>query len=336
MSNTEWSLLIWFLIIVILIFLSNKTRSSLIDLIKSFFALTRQPALKIFYIYQLLLMSFLLLFIKKYHLDIWFIKDYLITSVSSIAPFMFKSTYRFSINELYKTLLYSFSISSIVSFIIDQYTFSLIAELIIVPIVSLITILIVMANSKPEYKQTSKFLNLILVLIVIGTLSNSIIKLVLHYKDVKTLMFWMNYFSNFIFWALNIPLLFFWQYISQLDTLLICLNKKKTVFSFFVYLLKSRLLFLKNRKRIRNVTLSNIKNIKRGGVMQKFYWITVKKGISVNEMDNIILMIRTNSGPRTIYPKNEKVFPLRIILNYDDYSGIPKEWSDKNLDDYWK
>lgn len=334
MNNLEWSLLIWGIIALLLLLKNKSTRSATIDVLRSLLDLLKQPALKLFCSYQIILLFFLFLIICKFNLDFWIIKDYLITSFFSILPFASDTNYDFSLNQISHTLLSSFTISAIISFLTSQYTFSILTELIIVPILFLLGTMIAIANKNSEYEKTAKFLRYLIFIILTITVIHSIIDIVINYKDMYSVMFFINYFSDFIFWFVNIPLLFIWQYVNQLDILLSFLSIKKKPSSFFIYLIKNRLLLIINLKRINKVNLAKIKLIKRGGLGKRFYWITVSKDTSMDELNDIVLMIRTLRGPLDIYPDHKKIFPLKIIFNYDDYSGIPMSWSDKLLDKF--
>jgi hypothetical protein len=76
---------------------------------------------------------------------------------------------------------------SILEFVVNLYTFSLLAELIIIPIVSFIVVLNVFVESKPEYKQVSKLLNFILGVFGLYLIAFTFKEIVLDFQNFASL-----------------------------------------------------------------------------------------------------------------------------------------------------
>lgn len=333
MNNMEWSIIFWIFIFIVFLLLKKSMHNSTVNLLKSLLRLFLQPAFQIFLIYQLIVISLLIIASIRMNMTVWLIKDYLLTVFISILPFTSGKDYGFSFKIIGKVLFQSFTISTIISFLTSQYTFSLIAELILVPLVLFITILIAVADTNSNYSKVSKLFNFILLLLAITMLVHSIFELILNLKDLDSLEFWIDFFSDFIFWILNIPILIFWQYINQLDFLLSFLDIKKNVFSFFIYLFKIRLLYIRNRKHLKTVDLSNILKLTRSGIAKKCYFVILKNTTSTEDIKNIILLLRTNHGPVSIYPDGKKIYPLKIVC-IDENSNLLFKWQDPLIKDY--
>ena len=90
-------------------------------------------------------------------------------------------------NYFKNTILDNIKFILIIEFIVNLYTFNLTVEMILVPLVSLIVMLNVLAESKSEYKKFNKFLNFLLGVFGLCLLIFTFREIILNFRDFATL-----------------------------------------------------------------------------------------------------------------------------------------------------
>ena len=157
-TTRELAISIYFVLFVIYLFWNKKLRPDVFKLIKSAF----QPALvKMFLIvacYGALVTAILSLF------PFWkntYLKDIIIWIVFVGVPVSFSAVNKNS--DYYKSMIVkNFAISALLEFVMGTFTFSLIAELIIQPVLTVLIVFQVFSDNKEEYKVVNKFFTTII------------------------------------------------------------------------------------------------------------------------------------------------------------------------------
>jgi hypothetical protein len=157
-SNREISIVFWSLLIVVVALFLNISAST--HLIKSFFA----KQLTYIYCVMALYLSAIICFL--YSIGLWEIslfKDFLFWLLTSAFVMLFSFNKLKNNNDFKSILLKLLTINIILEFIASNYNFSLIKELLLIPFVTFVSILIIVAQQKKnENEKVIKFLNVIL------------------------------------------------------------------------------------------------------------------------------------------------------------------------------
>ena len=159
-STREISILIWLAIIISFLILKKETRKSVIDLIMQLFDPGIINILFIYFLYISLITIFLS------NLSIWkiiYLKDIIIWSIfvglMNYIKSIIDNDFEFSLRKLVKD---NISVTIIVEFIISIFTFDIILELLIVPVVTVFSMLILYTEQNNQYESVSKISNSIL------------------------------------------------------------------------------------------------------------------------------------------------------------------------------
>lgn len=210
LSNREISILIWtFLIFGILIISSKGSFGKLLNVIKALFSKKFIPFYITFFVY-----FFLIIFLLN-RFSIWefgLYKDFIYWFLTTGIVLFFNANNLNSIKDFVKVILTATSLTIILEFIIGFYNFSLIWELIIIPFVTFISLLSLVAemkNDDPNTKVVANILKGILTIIGFGILFYGIYQLLTNYTDFFTLSNLKSFLLPPFFTLLFLPLIYF-------------------------------------------------------------------------------------------------------------------------------
>ncbi|MES2380033.1 MAG: hypothetical protein V4538_03265 [Bacteroidota bacterium] len=112
-------------------------------------------------------------------------------------------------NNFFKeTVKESFKWSIMVEFLVNLYTFSLVTEIILVPILVLSSALITFSESVPKYEQVNKLLNKLVILISLLLIAIAVYKIFKDYQTVLSLNTAFSFLLPPILMVLHIPFLY--------------------------------------------------------------------------------------------------------------------------------
>tara|TARA_A100000171_G_scaffold50802_2_gene63160 strand:- start:85 stop:930 length:846 start_codon:yes stop_codon:yes gene_type:complete len=152
-SNRELSIIFWVTTILILTLLNKNFRNSFIKLVQTFF--NSVFGMFLWMIIYLEIVILLLTLIGFW--DRFLIKDSVLWALFVGFPLLMKSHKINSEKSYLRTILkQSLKGIIIIEFIANFYSFSLVAELIIIPIMTFIGLSDIFIKDKPEYKQIDK------------------------------------------------------------------------------------------------------------------------------------------------------------------------------------
>jgi len=155
----------------------KSTRKAVFDVLRAFFTIKIIIPFIVMTLYTLLIL-YLLSLIGLFNVNL--IKDAIIWFFVGAIPLFFKTN---DINKKYKNFFRNntfefIKLTTVFSFLfINFYTFNIIIELILIPILIVIVFLIAFSKTDEKYKPAEKFLNIIFLIIVIYLILNFIYNL---------------------------------------------------------------------------------------------------------------------------------------------------------------
>lgn len=210
LSNREISILIWSIVIFAVLIISSKgSFGKLLDVIKALFSKKFIPFYITFLVYFFLII-FLLNIFSIWELGLY--KDFIYWFLTTGIVLFFNSNNLNATKDFVKIILTATSLTIILEFIVGFYNFSLIWELILIPIVTFISLLSLFAemkNDDPNTKVVSNILKGILTIIGFGILVYGIYQSITHYTDFLTLSNLKSFLLPPIFTLLFLPLIYF-------------------------------------------------------------------------------------------------------------------------------
>lgn len=222
-SNREISIIFWTFSIIIVVVLLQF--SSSVELIKTFFAK------KLTYIYLCMAFYLSLIIYILYNLGLWessLYKDFLFWLLTSAFVMLFSFNKLKKTKDFHNILLKLISINIIIEFISNNYTLSLFKEFLLIPIMTFITLLLVIAQGKKkENEKVINLLNLILAFIgwiILGYVAYRLIKSPEELFSIKNLKsFFLSPFLTILF----IPFLFSIVIYSKYEQTFMNINRYK-------------------------------------------------------------------------------------------------------------
>jgi len=181
-TNREIALILWIFIAVVAIIFST-IRNSFFRLIKT---LTYKTFLLIYFLIGIYLTGIILIFKKIAIWNCYYLKDILFWLFSAGLVYVFKIDGAKN-NSYFKNIIFS-AISGriIVEFILNFYTFSLLAEIIILPLFVYVVAIQAFAEVYQKNKTVTSLLQKIITISIVFVFCYSLYKTIINYKDVFT------------------------------------------------------------------------------------------------------------------------------------------------------
>jgi len=165
----------------------------------------------------------ILMFILIFHFEILskeVIKDYIVWIVIGFFPIMTKVVTDSSVTTFgIMSGLFKFSIIPL--FIINEYTLSLWAELILVPLSVLFTGMLFFSKRDPKYSAVNKLSNYILIILGAVVIFFAIEGFISSISDFRQVTFWHKMLIEIIGVLIHFPILFFNQMFSRYEQIII-------------------------------------------------------------------------------------------------------------------
>ena len=182
-SNRELALYTWAAIILIWMLSKSEVRKNIPGLIRATFAF-KLTAVYITILIYTVLTSLLLFRFQLWNFGqlkntaIWFFSVGLVS--------LFDIAKDKEGNRLAKTYKDIFGLTAIIQFIVGVYSFSYFAELFIIPLITLLSMMVIVAGDKKEHASVKKFANNVLAIFGITLIGYSIYKIVIGFNDFVT------------------------------------------------------------------------------------------------------------------------------------------------------
>lgn len=221
-TNRQIAILIWTFILTIWSILNRGIRISLLSVIKSFFKIKILSSLFAMIIYISICIAILAL------IDLWSIlllKDSLIWFCFTAFVITLKAvTSKSQVDFIKKAIVNSIKIVVFLQFIINSYTFPLVIELVLFPIIVMIAMLEVVSSKDVKYITVNKLMNTLLIIIGFIILSNAIYNIYIHLDEFGNYFTLKKFLLPIILTILYAPFLYLVLVISNYEQLFLRLN----------------------------------------------------------------------------------------------------------------
>ena len=223
-SNREISIIIWLTIFLLLAFTKKGVLKSFGHLIKTFFQQKIIDIVLLMIIYVELIVLGLTL-IGFWELSL--LKDTILWTVFVGFLLLMKMSKINSENGYLKSILKD-SIKGIIiiEFIANFYNFSLVAELILIPIMTVVGVSQVFTQDKPEYKPVEKLFNGITSLFGVIVLTYTIYRISREFGEFANLLTLKSFLNPIILTFLFIPFLYFVATWSLYENVILTLSRR--------------------------------------------------------------------------------------------------------------
>jgi hypothetical protein len=226
LNNRELAVAIWFLIALIWALLKKPIRRSIVNLLKSFFVKKI-----IFPVVCMLIYIFLmvLLFRAVGFWDISAIKDTVFWTfgVALIALFNLSDTVADE-HFFRKIALDDIKMVLILEFVVNLYAFSLVLELVIIPIIGFIVMLNTVAGLKPEHKKVKVLLDYILGIFGLVLIVFTFREIIVDFQNFATLKNLRDFLLPPFFTVAFFPFVYLMALYMQYEILFVRMNIKGT------------------------------------------------------------------------------------------------------------
>lgn len=219
LNNREIATAIWLTIILLWALSNSSVRRAILEVLKAFF----NKKIVIPLIAMLLYIIFMVLAFKKIGFwDVSATKDTILWTLGSAF-----ATY-FSINKVAQdssyfknVILDNIKFVLIMEFVVNLYSFSLPAELIVMPVATFIAMSNVFADSKEEYKKVSKLLNFILGVFGLYLLAFTFREIVLDFQNFATIKNLRDFLLPPLFSIVLLPFVYVMALFMQYEMLFV-------------------------------------------------------------------------------------------------------------------
>ena len=248
-STRELAIIVWTGTFVAVLFILPKMGGSMWKIVRQLF----QPVfLKVFAALTIYVLPIAWLF-SGY--NFWNLKDYLFWLFGVALVLIFRVNKAKDSKYFTDLLLDGLKVTAIFEFIVNSYTFGLLTELILVPLITFVILLQVVSERDEENKQVTSFLKGIIAIVSVFILTLSIYHSIQDRTEFYTIETLLTYLLPVMLTATFLPFIYFMALYMAYET-------------YFV-----RLDFMYNKKE-------KIKKVKR------YIWTTA--GLSINKLHRIM------------------------------------------------
>lgn len=275
-TNREIATIIWITLFIIIILFIKQIRTSIFIFIKCSFKI---KILLYFFSYLCYLSLIIYLF---YYLELWnitYLKEYIIWFIFAGLPIgLIVATNEIERGFWKKLILKNLKLLVFVEFIISLFTFSLIVELLIIPIITLIVLVNTFSKFNEEDKYVEKYTNIILTFFGLFILSYSLYKSITEIHSIGNVSYLKSFLFPVVYSIISIPYMYIFKLIVEYEQLFMRLRCGKKRSRELNLLIKLRLLLFCNIqiKKLRIAVNMNNYNLR-----------------SISSKDEIDIMIRS-------------------------------------------
>lgn len=243
-TNREIATIIWITLFIVIFLFKKQIRTSIIYVIKS--------ALKIdILLYFLSYLCYLSLIIYSfYYLELWditYLKENIIWFVFSGLPTgLIVATNKIERGFWKNLILTNLTLIVFVEFIISSFTFSLIVELLIIPIITYIVLMNTVSKYNEEDKYVGKFTNIILTFFGFFILSYSLYRSITEIHLIGNTSNLKSFLFPLVYSIISIPYMYTFKLIVEYEMLFLKLRCGKKRNKKLNLLIKLRLLLFCN------------------------------------------------------------------------------------------
>lgn len=225
LSTREWATLIWGCIFMLYVLCHSEIRKSLWNVIVIFF----DKKLRI--LWEIILLYVLTITMVFCYLPIWeniYIKDIIIWFLFSGLIYCMNAVSS-EADETYikKILKDNLKFTMILEFFMSTFTFNIWIELAIIPVITIITVMNVIAERKEEYKSVHKLLDSILVIAGFWIFYETIKIGINEYKQLNIINTLVSFMIPIVYLILIIPLEYILELYSKYEVLFLRMTFKE-------------------------------------------------------------------------------------------------------------
>lgn len=225
LSTREWATLIWGCIFMLYVLCHREIRKSLWNVIVIFF----DKKLRI--LWEIILLYVLTITMVFCYLPIWeniYIKDIIIWFLFSGLIYCMNAVSS-EADETYikKILKDNLKFTMILEFFMSTFTFNIWIELAIIPVITIITVMNVIAEKKEEYKSVHKLLDSILAIAGFWIFYETIKIGINEYKQLNIINTLVSFIIPIVYLILIIPLEYILELYSKYEVLFLRMTFKE-------------------------------------------------------------------------------------------------------------
>ena len=225
LSTREWATLIWGCIFMLYVLCHREIRKSLWNVIVIFF----DKKLRI--LWEIILLYVLTITIVFCYLPIWeniYIKDIIIWFLFSGLIYCMNAVSS-EADETYikKILKDNLKFTMILEFFMSTFTFNIWIELAIIPVITIITVMNVIAEKKEEYKSVHKLLDSVLAIAGFWIFYETIKIGINEYKQLNIINTLVSFMIPIVYLILIIPLEYLLELYSKYEVLFLRMTFKE-------------------------------------------------------------------------------------------------------------
>lgn len=225
LSTREWATLIWGCIFMLYVLCHREIRKSLWNVIVIFFDKKLRILWEIILLYVLtitMVFCYLPIWENRYIKDIiiWFLFSGLIYCMNAVSS---------EADETYikKILKDNLKFTMILEFFMSTFTFNIWIELAIIPVITIITVMNVIAERKEEYKNVHKLLDSVLAIAGFWIFYETIKIGINEYKQLNIINTLVSFMIPIVYLILIIPLEYILELYSKYEVLFLRMTFKE-------------------------------------------------------------------------------------------------------------
>ena len=221
-NNREIAIPIWLFALFIFMLFNESIRSSMFNLVKAFFhkKILLTILLIILYFSAMLVLLYLVKFWNTALLKdsiIWLVFTGLLTCFNPVTAKQNEKVFRKIIRE-------NLSIVLVLEFILNTYTFSLVVELILLPVLTLIILFAEVSKTNSKYKSVENVMTRLEIVLSFIILISSIYKTLKNFDSFWTIDTLRSFLLPIVLTIMFIPFIYFLVLYSRYETLFLGLN----------------------------------------------------------------------------------------------------------------
>ena len=206
-NNREIAAGVWLLILLAWVLWKPEIRTAFLDVLEAFFAWKIVLPTMMMSLYVLLMV---IVYEKIGFWDISALKDTIFWALGAAFVMLIHSNEAASDEHFFRNaVLDNIKLVLVLEFIVNVYSFDFWAELVIVPVVSLVAMMSVYAEAKTEYKQVKPFLDAILSILGIVILAFTIYEIVIDFHNFATTGTLRDFLLPLLFTTTFLPFIYF-------------------------------------------------------------------------------------------------------------------------------
>lgn len=254
LSSREWATIIWFFVFLVFLLIKQfkSTGKILGNIFKIFF---EKKFMRLWEIYILYIVVTIFLISKLPFWNIIFIKDIAIWTIFSGFYYYINATSRESDETYISTIIKkSFKLTIIIEFIISSFTFSLFAEIIIIPIAMILTASEHISGKNEKYNSVHKALEILIAIFGLFLAYKTLENAIYEYKNLNVINTFISFIIPIVYLFICIPLIYSIELYAKYEVVLLRL-KIICDKNMWDYKSQRRLLFIKCKFSIRKINL---------------------------------------------------------------------------------